>query len=96
MDLKQLRCLVAIADANLNISNAAVRLFATQPGVSRQLRRLEDELGFQIFVRKGKSLEAITPAGAKVIESARAVLAEISGIRSLANGRANDARGRQA
>ena len=76
MTLTQLRYLVAIADSGLNITLAAERVHATQPGLSKQLKQLEDELGFQLFVRKGRSLEAIAPAGAKVIEHARRILAE--------------------
>ena len=74
MTLTQLRYLVAIADAELNITLAASRVHATQPGLSKQLKQLEDELGFLLFVRKGRSLEAVTPAGVEVIGRARAVL----------------------
>lgn len=84
MNLTQLRYLAAIADSDLNITAAAERVHATQPGISRQIRQLEGELRFRIFTRKGKSLVGITPAGAQVIEHARAVLAEIVNIRVLA------------
>lgn len=84
MTLVQLRYLIAVVDANLNITAAAARLNATQPGISKQLKLLEDELGFQVFVRKGKSLERTTPAGVEVIERARSVLVETDNIRSLA------------
>lgn len=84
MTLVQLRYLIAVVDANLNITAAAVRLNATQPGISKQLKLLEDELGFQVFVRKGKSLERTTRAGVEVIERARSVLVETDNIRSLA------------
>ncbi|MCW5569268.1 MAG: LysR family transcriptional regulator, partial [Dokdonella sp.] len=67
MTLTQLRCIVAIADAGLNITLAAERVHATQPGLSKQLKQLEGELGFQIFLRKGKSLDAITAGGRQVI-----------------------------
>jgi DNA-binding transcriptional LysR family regulator len=84
MTLTQLRYIVAIADAGLNITLASERVHATQPGISRQLRQLEDELGFQIFLRKGKSLESITAPGAQVIARARSILAEAANIRVLA------------
>ncbi|MDR1074775.1 MAG: LysR family transcriptional regulator [Xanthomonadaceae bacterium] len=84
MTLIQLRYLVAIADADLNITLAAARVHATQPGLSKQLKQLEDELGFLLFARKGRSLESITPAGREVIERARAVLAEVNNIRTYA------------
>jgi len=84
MTLTQLRYLVAIADSGLNITQAAERVHATQPGLSKQLKQLEDELGFQLFIRKGRSLDSIAPAGGKVIEHARRVLAETANIRSYA------------
>ena len=67
MTLTQLRYLVAIADSGLNITQAAERVHATQPGLSKQLKQLEDELGFQLFTRKGRSLESVAPAGVRVI-----------------------------
>ena len=84
MTLTQLRYLVAIADSGLNITQAAERLHATQPGLSKQLKQLEDELGFQLFVRKGRSLDSVAPAGVRVIEHARKALAEVANIRSYA------------
>ena len=84
MTLTQLRYIIAIADAGLNITLAAERVHATQPGISRQLRQLEDELGFQFFLRKGKSLDSVTSAGAQVIARARVILAEAANIRVMA------------
>src|SRR5690349_11532052 len=84
MTLAQLRYLVAIIDANLNITLAAERVHATQPGLSKQLKLLEEELGLQIFVRRGKSLAEVTPAGAQVISRARVILAEAANIRTVA------------
>ncbi|MFT3761173.1 MAG: LysR family transcriptional regulator [Pseudoxanthomonas sp.] len=93
MTLTQLRYLVAIADADLNITLAATRVHATQPGLSKQLKQLEDELGFLLFVRKGRSLEAVTPAGAEVIARARAVLAEANNIRTYAANQRRESQG---
>ncbi len=84
MTLTQLRYLVAIADAGLNITQAAERVHATQPGLSKQLKQLEDELGFQLFLRRGRSLDAITVPGVEVIARARKVLLEAGNIRALA------------
>ncbi|MDQ3204954.1 MAG: LysR family transcriptional regulator [Pseudomonadota bacterium] len=84
MTLTQLRYLVAIADAGLNITQAAERVHATQPGLSKQLKQLEDELGFQLFVRRGRSLDAIAPGGQRVLEHARRILAEAADIRAYA------------
>ena len=83
--LKQLKYLVGIADSGLNITSAAERLFTSQPGISKQLKQLEAELGVQLFTRKGKSLAAITPAGREVITRARKILREVGNITSLAS-----------
>ena len=93
MTLVQLRYLIAIADSGLNITLAAERVHATQPGLSKQLRQLEDELGFQLFVRKGKSLDAVTAAGQQVIERARSMLTEAANIRAIAADLRNEAHG---
>ena len=85
MTLKQLKYLVGIVDSGLNITSAAERLFTSQPGISKQLKQLEAELGVQLFTRKGKSLSAITPAGRDVIARARKILREVDNIRSLAS-----------
>lgn len=93
MTLTQLRYLVAIADADLNITLAATRVHATQPGLSKQLKQLEDELGFLLFVRRGRSLESVTPAGAEVIARARRVLAEANNIRTFAANQRRESQG---
>ena len=85
MKLQQLKYLLAIADNGLNITAAAERLYASQPGVSKQLKLLEEELGLQLFTRKGKSLGGITAAGEQVIERARLIMQEVENIRSLAS-----------
>lgn len=85
MTLQQLRYLLAIADCGLNITAAAERLYTSQPGISKQLKLLEQELGVQLFTRKGKSLAAITPAGIDVIGRARKIMREVDNIRSLAS-----------
>ena len=84
MTLVQLRSLIAIVDSGLNITLAAERVHATQPGLSKQLGQLESELGFPIFRRRGKSLAALTPEGEAVTVRARNVLREAAGIRALA------------
>lgn len=92
MTLRQLRYLIAIADGGLNITLAAERVHATQSGISKQLKQLEDELGFPVFVRKGKSLDRVTAPGAHVIARARVILAEASDLRAFAaNQRKDDA-----
>jgi len=85
MKLQQLKYLLAIVDNGLNITAAAERLYTSQPGVSKQLKLLEEELGLQLFTRKGKSLGGITAAGKQVIDRARLIMQEVDNIRSLAS-----------
>ena len=85
MKLQQLKYLLAIVDNGLNITAAADKLYTSQPGVSKQLKLLEEELGLQLFVRKGKSLGSITAAGQQVIDRARLIMHEVENIRSLAS-----------
>ncbi len=81
MNLQQLRYLCAIVDHGLNVSDAAAALFTSQPGISKQVRLLEDELGIQVFVRRGKRLSALTPAGHSVVATARRALREIDNLK---------------
>ena len=85
MKLQQLKYLLAIADNGLNITAAAERLYTSQPGVSKQLKLLEEELGLLLFTRKGKSLGSVTAAGDQVINKARLIMQEVDNIRSLAS-----------
>ena len=85
MTLRQLKYLIGIVDSGLNITAAAERLYTSQPGISKQLKQLEAELGMQLFTRKGKSLAAITPAGREVIDRARKILREVENIGNLAS-----------
>lgn len=85
MKLQQLKYLLAIVDNGLNITAAADRLYTSQPGVSKQLKLLEEELGLQLFSRKGKSLDRVTRAGEQVVVRARKVMDEVEQIRRLAS-----------
>ena len=77
MTLNQLRILVAIVDAGYNITHAAERVHATQPGLSKQLKQLEEYLGLVLLVRRGKSLTGLTPAGERVVVHADQIKLEI-------------------
>ena len=85
MKLHQLRYLAAVAQNGLNITAAAEKLHTSQPGVSKQIKLLEDELGFQIFVRDGRTLTRITPAGQQVIDRATRILQEVQNIKRLSD-----------
>ena len=90
MKLQQLRYFLAIVDNGLNITAAADRLYTSQPGVSKQLKLLEEELGLQLFIRKGKSLDGLTAAGHQLIDRARLIMQEVDNIRRLASGYCKD------
>jgi LysR family cys regulon transcriptional activator len=81
VNLQQLRYLCAIVDHGLNVSDAADALFTSQPGISKQVRALEDELGVPVFVRHGKRLAALTPAGAQVVGTARQALRAVENLK---------------
>ena len=96
MKLQQLRYLVAIVDNGMNITAASQALFTSQPGVSKQIRMLEDELSLHLFVRKGKSLAGLTEAGEEVVERARRILNEAGNIKSLSSELAGQQQGELA
>ncbi len=81
MNLQQIRYVREIARRKLNLSAAALALHTSQPGVSRQVRELENELGVDVFVRQGKRLTALTPAGERVIEIAERLWAEVENLK---------------
>lgn len=81
MNLQQLRYLQEIARQGLNVSGAAAALFTSQPGVSKQVRLLEEELGILIFERSGKRLTGITEAGRHVLEIAGRLLTELGNLK---------------
>ncbi len=83
MTLKQLKYLLAVVDNGLNITAAAERLYTSQPGISKQLKQLEEEIGARVFSRKGKSLVGLTPAGVQVVEFARRISRDVDNIRSV-------------
>jgi len=85
MNLQQLKYLCAVVDHGLNVSEAALALFTSQPGISKQIRLLEDELGLRVFVRQGKRLASLTPAGEVVVATARRALREIANMKSVAD-----------
>lgn len=93
MKLQQLRYLTAIIRNNLNISAAADSLYTSQPGISKQLRLLEEELGVELFSRNGKHLTEITPVGHQIILKAENILREVNNIQILAEEYRDDRRG---
>src|SRR5687768_17267032 len=90
MKLQQLRYLTEVARRGLNVSEAAEALHTSQPGVSKQIRALEDELQLQVFARHGKRLVSITEPGKAVIAIAERILAEAQNLRRAGEEFAND------
>jgi LysR family cys regulon transcriptional activator len=84
MKLQQLRYIVEVQNNNLNVSATAEALFTSQPGISKQVRMLEDELGIQIFGRSGKHLTHVTSPGKEVINIATEILSKVEGIKAVA------------
>ncbi len=80
MNLRQLRFIIEISRQELSISRAASALHTSQPGVSKQVSVLEEELGFDIFVRSRSRLIGRTPEGEKVIAFAEKALEQVANI----------------
>jgi len=90
MKLQQLRYLTEVVRRGLNVSEAADALHTSQPGVSKQIRSLEDELGILVFVRHGKRLVAITEPGKAVVAIAERILSEAQNLKRAGEEFAND------
>jgi LysR family cys regulon transcriptional activator len=84
MKLRQLHYIHEVAKRGLNVTAAAEALHTSQPGVSKQIRLLEEELGVDVFRRKGKHLKEMTPAGKRILEYTERLLQEIGNIRNIA------------
>ena len=93
MKLQQLRYIWEVAHHELNVSATAQSLFTSQPGISKQIRLLEDELGVEIFARSGKHLTHITPVGTSIIEVAGTILREVETIKQVAQEYSNEKKG---
>jgi len=84
MKLQQLRYLCEVAKQGLSISNAAAMLHTSQPGVSKQIRLLEEELGVELLVRSGKRVVDFTEPGRAIVKVAERVLRETANLKRLA------------
>ena len=93
MNFHQLQYAVAIARHGLSVTQAASALGTSQPAISRALKALERELGFDLFVREGRAFSRITPQGTRVLEYATRALAEIDSLKAVAADLNQDNRG---
>jgi LysR family transcriptional regulator, cys regulon transcriptional activator len=93
MKLQQLRYIWEVTRHNLNVSATAQSLYTSQPGISKQIRLLEDELGVEIFARSGKHLTRVTPAGQAIVELAGKVLRLTESIKQVAQEHSDERRG---
>ncbi|MDB4022055.1 HTH-type transcriptional regulator CysB [Litorivicinus sp.] len=93
MKLQQLRYICEVAKHGLNVSTTAQSLFTSQPGISKQIRLLEDELGVQVFARNGKHLVAITAAGEEVLRVAVEVLQKVDAIKKISQEFSDETKG---
>lgn len=93
MNLQQLRYVLEIVRQNLNVSAAADALFTSQPGVSKQIRLLEDELGVEIFIRHGKRLVGVTEPGQQVLVLAERMLRDMNSLKQVGEEFSNESRG---
>lgn len=83
MKLQQLRYIWEVSKHDLNVSATAQSLYTSQPGISKQIRLLEDELGVEVFARSGKHLTRVTPAGQAILEIAGEILQKVESIRQI-------------
>jgi LysR family cys regulon transcriptional activator len=90
MKLQQLRYIWEVAQHQLNVSATADSLYTSQPGVSKQIRLLEDELGVPVFARNGKHLTEVTAAGKAIIELAGEILEKVEDIKHIAQEHRNN------
>ncbi len=93
MKLQQLRYIWEVAHHDLNVSATAQSLFTSQPGISKQIRLLEDELGVEVFARSGKHLTHVTPAGEVILELAGEMLRKAESIKRVAQEFSNERSG---
>ena len=94
MKLQQLRYVWEVTRHNLNVSETAQSLYTSQPGISKQIRLLEDELKLEIFARSGKHLTHVTPAGEEIVRMAGEIVRQSDSIKQLAQEYSSQKEGR--
>ena len=85
MNLQQLKIVIETAKQNFNLTEVANTLFTSQSGISKHIKDLEDELGIELFVRKGKRFLGLTDPGKELIQIAERMLLDAKNIKKLAD-----------
>lgn len=85
MKLRQFQYVVEVVRNGMNVTAASEKLFTSQPGVSSQIKRLEQELGITLFERAGKHLNGLTPEGKLLVERFESILDEVDNIKRIAS-----------
>ncbi|MEH6628558.1 MAG: HTH-type transcriptional regulator CysB [Motiliproteus sp.] len=93
MKLQQLRYICEVAKHDLNVSATAQSLYTSQPGISKQIRLLEDELGVEVFARSGKHLTRVTQAGESILEISEEILRKVETIKQVAQEYSDERKG---
>ena len=90
MKLQQLRFICEVAKHNLNLTKAANELFTSQPGISKQIKALEEELGVDIFIRRGKRFVGITEPGQEIIKKSQVALRDLNNLKTIGSEYSNE------
>ncbi|MGV3590478.1 MAG: LysR substrate-binding domain-containing protein, partial [Gammaproteobacteria bacterium] len=85
MNFQQLRIIRETVRCNFNLTEVANRLYTSQSGVSKHIKDLEDELGVELFVRKGKRLLGMTEPGREMVKIVERLLLDAHNIKNLAD-----------
>ncbi len=83
MNLHQFRFVQEAVRQNLNLTETAKALFTSQPGISKAILELEDELGVEIFARHGKRLKRVTEPGQQVLRSIEVIMGEVNNLKRI-------------
>ena len=83
MELRQLQSLIKLIEVNFSVSKAADEMFLVQSAVSQHIKKLEGELGADLFIRKGKRLTGLPKIGEQVVNHARVTLASVNSIQAI-------------
>ena len=93
MNIQQLRYLSEVAEQGLNLSKAALALHTSQPGISRQIRQMEEELKAELLVRQGNRIAALTEPGRHAVDISRRILRELENLKKVGADAASETSG---